>query len=209
MPVMTFDVTDNEYINGYVAIARKRRDPRTRSVIKKEAMNYIGTDIDPRSEAFFQKAKLRHNELIKKWGVYCLAERSDNLLMWSHYGASYSGVCLELESSCFEYLSKVKYQSDRPIIRWLENTTISESSIKGLFTKSDHWAYEEEWRAMASANFKSKIGPKLVKKIIFGPNCSDESVKKIIEIVKKSREKIDLARAVADDRKFEIKISDY
>ncbi|WP_460145651.1 DUF2971 domain-containing protein [Pseudomonas sp. S2_A02] len=44
---------------------------------------------------------------LKNRGVTCFSERNDDLLMWSHYGSQYRGICLEFDTR-FEPFSRVK-----------------------------------------------------------------------------------------------------
>jgi len=86
-------------------------------------------------------------------GVLSLAERSDNLLMWAHYGDEHRGFVLELdadhpffdrrESSAdrYRHLCKVAYPDDRPLVAMDEY-----NAIDGLLSKSREWSYEQEWR---------------------------------------------------------------
>jgi hypothetical protein len=58
-------------------------------------------------------------KFLKKNGVACFSERNDNLLMWSHYGGQYKGLCLEFrtEHEPFNKLFPVKYVERMPQIR--------------------------------------------------------------------------------------------
>ena len=51
-------------------------------------------------------------------GICCFAERHDDLLMWGHYGGSYTGCCLEFRTDCepFHKLLRVKYEDKIPAI---------------------------------------------------------------------------------------------
>ncbi|QYG01858.1 DUF2971 domain-containing protein [Massilia sp. NP310] len=207
-PVMSFECTDDEYIKGYIAVARRQGDTRPRRTLMEEATNHISTDNDPRSPAFVTARQAEFHKLLNGWGVYCLAESPTNLLMWSHYAASHSGVCLEVPTKSFEFLWKIRYQKDRPIIRWLEKSTTWEKVEKALFTKSLHWEYEDEWRALANANQVGKLGPGFVTKIIFGPKCDPLVVERVKKIVDKSGHSMLYAHAVADPHQFALSIRD-
>lgn len=101
-------------------------------------------------------------------GILCLTKSPRNLLMWAHYGCSHTGFILEFNAlhpyfcndptftkedilnalSSEEGLQgdrgrllSVKYQQNRPTI---SNT--SEATFDVFLTKSEVWAYEDEWR---------------------------------------------------------------
>ena len=54
------------------------------------------------------------------FGVLCLSERPDDILLWSHYGNCHSGLCLEFDAAgypdTFPRLRPVTYQEEYPII---------------------------------------------------------------------------------------------
>ncbi len=58
--------------------------------------------------------------LDESFGVLCLSERPDDILLWSHYGDSHRGVCFEFDVAAhpdvFPRLRPVKYQTPYPLI---------------------------------------------------------------------------------------------
>jgi hypothetical protein len=141
------------------------------------------------SKVFIKKS----NTLI---GVLSLTEKSNNLLMWSHYARSHKGFCIGFDKSApffnrqrseqdeFYHLRKVKYSSMRPTSR------VSQlSSVELFFMKSLAWEYEQEWRMCAVLNDSEKtieasphsihlfMFPRMaVKEVILGA-CMDDKVK--------------------------------
>ncbi len=117
------------------------------------------------SGAFFRRytIKLALESINRQFGVLCLAEKPNNLLMWAHYAGSHSGFVLEFDEkhSYFDRrkkegeigrcLKKVRYTKFRPqtVIfdpRLEEDEFRNEWANKIFFSKSEHWSYEEEWR---------------------------------------------------------------
>ena len=50
---------------------------------------------------------------VNSLGIFCLSERSDDILMWSHYSNGHRGVCLQfnlLNSELIEYCIPIKYK---------------------------------------------------------------------------------------------------
>jgi len=88
----------------------------------------------------------------KSRGVSCFSETNDNLLMWSHYGGRGTGFCLEFDT-CHEPFTKplkVTYSRGIPEIdpvRMLCGDNFN-SVLNVYTTKSEHWAYEREWRVI-------------------------------------------------------------
>ncbi len=40
-----------------------------------------------------------YKQTIKKFGVYCLSEKKDDILMWSHYSNGHKRLCIEYDAS--------------------------------------------------------------------------------------------------------------
>ena len=121
--------------------------------------------------------------VLSKIGVTCFSKNPNQLLMWSHYANSHSGVCigfdliklyesLENISPSKKALLKIDYKKtfeakdyfldDGTILHWLK-------------TKSHHWAYEEEIRIIyhnlnldQDLNRLIKFSSKAIAEITFG-----------------------------------------
>ena len=90
-------------------------------------------------------------------GILSLAERPDNLLMWSHYAQHHTGFVIEFDEqhSYFkqtsaalynhdpQVLQKVRYSDRRPHIRSLKDF---KQRASWYLIKSKDWRYEQEWR---------------------------------------------------------------
>lgn len=84
-------------------------------------------------------------------GVLCLTSKSDDLLMWSHYASSHTGVCIGFDSACppFNTARQIGYNEERPSISTLALERCEDELVKNvLFSKSRHWQYEAEWRCI-------------------------------------------------------------
>ncbi|ROM60417.1 DUF2971 domain-containing protein [Pseudomonas rhodesiae] len=100
------------------------------------------------------------------FGVLCLSERHDDLLMWAHYADCHKGFVIEFDSDSpffhqrrsekddLRYLRPVVYSKERPAI------TLTDTDMSELFlTKSEHWEYEKEWRMVVGLADADKIIP--------------------------------------------------
>lgn len=96
---------------------------------------------------------------IKEQGLYdvsvsCFSERNDNMLMWSHYGDSHKGFCLEFDTDYapFTKMFPIRYSEEVPEIdadKILENENNDLEVIKAyLLSKYIDWEYEKEWRIL-------------------------------------------------------------
>lgn len=95
--------------------------------------------------------------------VLCLTESYKNLLMWSHYAANHTGIVLGFESksntSYFNAAQPINYISKREVpIKIEDHIFKTQEEVKevmfqrSLFTKSSHWAYEQEQRIIKSGS---------------------------------------------------------
>lgn len=104
--------------------------------------------------------------------VFCTTEKSDNILMWSHYGCSHMGICSEYSKDkillnisndssvglCF--YGRVKYSNQREkfkitksMLRFMSfDLAVLLFNVKNLFTKYIDWSYEKEYRFVLFPN---------------------------------------------------------
>lgn len=114
-------------------------------------------------------------------GVFCLAACIESTLMWSHYGSSHAGLALRFDfrrqrRGGLNPLWKVRYEEERPVLDTLQMGKLGDVVPRALATKSDAWAYEQEWRSMKpeGAGQVFKFDPEVITGVIFGANCRPE-----------------------------------
>jgi len=110
----------------------------------------------------------------KAFGMLCLTEKPDNLLMWAHYSRNHTGFVIEFDEKhdffdpktsdkqIANKLMKVRYAKKRPEITLFDPAVSSEQNLEhwanDLFlVKSEHWEYEQEWRMIRSLKECTKI----------------------------------------------------
>lgn len=117
-------------------------------------------------------------------GVFCLSENWDNILMWSHYAGNHNGfvVGFDINHSFFKDfefpLKPIIYSSNRP------DFSVSDFERNVIYTKSDIWRYEKEWRICkdSSKSYKTidskihlfKIPEDAIQSIFIGCKVSEE-----------------------------------
>lgn len=119
-------------------------------------------------------AQMFTERLCKEFGILSLTSKPDNKLMWSHYAANHSGMVLELDTTqdffthrltAIDSLSGPKpvvYADQFPTFPNLHDLTeLAEketAKVWGplMFTKSDDWAYETEWRMVRYLKYADK-----------------------------------------------------
>lgn len=87
-------------------------------------------------------------EILNNHGIFCMSEKNDDILMWSHYAHSHCGFCLEFpDTGVFQMAKRVVYTDTYPHVNFFEKSK-DELMNDVLLTKSDSWAYEKEWRIL-------------------------------------------------------------
>ncbi|ENE9528407.1 DUF2971 domain-containing protein [Vibrio parahaemolyticus] len=163
----------------------------------------------------------------KDVGILCLSKNPENILMWSHYADSHSGVLVEFdeESEFFnqsgissdnkdidKFYGKVlpvTYRRSRPTFEFFDK-----SWPDMFFTKSIDWAYEEEHRMLmplSEANrvindkiYLFEIPAKAFKAVYFGVNFPTAKIIDTIESVKRFNKEVKFYQAYLSKTKYDI-----
>jgi hypothetical protein len=90
----------------------------------------------------------------EKYGVFCMAEENDSIIMWAHYAGHHTGFCLEFRSDhpFFSRVRPVIYSRDIPSLNFIRHmrTRLPRVPLE-LVTKAKAWEYEREWRIVDAA----------------------------------------------------------
>ncbi|MGQ3170535.1 MAG: DUF2971 domain-containing protein [Methylophilus sp.] len=161
---------------------------------------------------------------IESLGILCLSEHPDNPLLWAHYADEHRGFCIEFERSDKnmlgdgKYTYPVKYSNKYPEITMsdlFEFNNIDQGNGKSLeetcvgsvlLTKSEHWAYENEWRLIGEGNNMLTDYPGKITSIIFGLRMPEKDRKFLKKLYGKD---IIYRQAVMQKGMFSILIDDY
>jgi hypothetical protein len=153
----------------------------------------------------------------RRWGVYCLSPDPCITLMWSHYSRNHRGICLEfgLDKSKFQIAQRVRYQADYPPLLLHD----PESRDWMLLTKSDVWAYEQEFRLVCprftavenhpllmDGNYLC-IGATDLKSIIVGCQADENTIDTINALVTKHAPDVAVRHAKRAPNKYRLVIS--
>lgn len=205
-PVFSFESTDEEYVQRGLFYLTKTYGPEVAMRSESKLRSEIGTPNDAR-HPLKRVALQRHmGQMLAKWGVLCLALEPDNILMWSHYAASCSGVCVEIDTRVFNHIEAVRYSAVRPVINALPGAESAQSAVtKAIYTKSIHWEYEREWRAIDNQGCQV-LPATAITKVVFGVNCRPETREIISGYLAKSGKAIKLAEIELDDKDFVLKV---
>lgn len=165
---------------------------------------------------------------LEEWGkafdrrILCLSERNNDILMWSHYANSNQGFCigynrLKLDTFLREKFGtnpfafrKVKYFEEYPEVKPLVGKN-KDYILKRLFSKSNIWKYEQEWRFIIynPINPIVKIDEEIVEEIILGSCISEDTEKKILAIQQDKYPHAKVLKIEPDDSEFKLNVLPY
>lgn len=202
-------------IIGWIVKAVKKSGKRTESEL--EAMK-IALERDP-SE--LERTLIKMNSDIasgvrNQYRVYCFGTDPYNLLMWSHYAKSHSGICLQFEVRNTVVCAALEctYSKEYPIFDVHDDS--DGAQLKGLLSKSDVWTYESEYRLIAqdesyrtekfsliTKNNYLELPKGTIKSIIVGCRGNYEVVKTLVD---KYDPTIQVKRAILIPNEYKIEI---
>jgi Protein of unknown function (DUF2971). len=161
-------------------------------------------------EGFCQEASEEINGVHQEndW-VTCMTKCPDNILMWSHYAAKHTGVCLELKMLTKEIM-KVDYDKLYPTYDigvslqndWSKKELSDYAKIRGA-RKSLLWSYEEEYRYVTMDTDNIVDGKKFIllkdfaeiTGVICGCRMKDKTVLQVEDFLRKQGFDIPVKRA--------------
>jgi len=154
------------------------------------------------------------SDLNKLFGVLSLTPHPKNYLMWSHYAQSHKGFCVEFDTrllveSVAGHYQKVTYSKDIPYFSIRDK--IEEGLItKLLYTKSEDWFYEDEYRItrIHCANTSIRFDPSALIGIYFGYKMPPEHQVEIIDRAKPLYPHTKFYKMDLSKDKFELEIGE-
>lgn len=142
-----------------------------------------------------------------KFNICCFSQKSNNMLMWSHYADSHKGICIGLKiiyknnqkflkfknkkNNIHVEATKVTYELKNKKIPAVDYHFLTEDMLEeSLRTKSECWKYEEEYRTILSNDLVNtqimKLEKKYISKIIFGVRTPLSIQEKTLALIKNS-----------------------
>ncbi len=151
--------------------------------------------LDTTDPAVSEAANALTSHFRKTTAILCFSRNWDNLLLWSHYGASHTGICLGFDISEADpgtnYDTDVLYQPN--LLQILRPEDLPDVADRFMRTKHERWSYEQEVRMFVGLDDPPdakelnwfEFGPLLVlKEVIIGAQCHPTVSKKVEEAVK-------------------------
>ena len=178
-------------------------------------------DADPALQQIYLRVTqptANSEEACKQYRIYCLSEKSDMPLLWSHYASAHTGICLEFDTRRTPFsratTKKVTYLSTYPAY------DIVDGAYDSLFTKSADWSYEAEWRLIAEERAFARpswtiktdndfllITSGVLKAVIIGCQTDKPTQRRIENIIKTNAPGVLVRKATLAREKYELVIT--
>jgi hypothetical protein len=117
--------------------------------------NELVHSIEEYDKAKSKKVFLELMRELDKYGIFCLTESNENLVMWSHYSQDHKGLVVGFNREHHFFLQnkpcEVEYSNRRLPITINNglvrvNGRLNSVDLRLLFRKHTDWCYEKEWR---------------------------------------------------------------
>jgi len=164
--------------------------------------------------------------------ILSLTTRRNNLLMWSHYTAAHRGFVIGFDfghpffagksSTFITPLTSVQYSNKRRMCPGIERVreSLKELADAVIFNKSEHWAYEEEYRMVSHPKradrcltvsggqniYLYSFPSEALREIIFGHLMSKHLRNRIREIASEGYPSVELFDAHLSKTDFDLEI---
>ena len=146
-------------------------------------------------------------------GVLSLSANDRNILLWSHYGAGHTGLCLKFiatnRTPFFGRALPVSYTPTYPEINVLDSPDKQIDAF--LLTKAKDWGYEEEWRIIDhDRGAGDKFFPaELLVGVILGARMAPDDKRAVAEWVSESKSPVEVLQAYTSKGTFSLEIRPY
>lgn len=115
-----------------------------------------------------------YEEVVSKIRVLSLTKKMNSIVMWSHYGSMFNGICIELDDSKTLYNARKVVYSDK-IVEAEKFSSMQEIAEEAFLHKAKEWTYEEEYRIISKNEF-IKLLPGEIKCVHIGYAVPEDKV---------------------------------
>ena len=206
----TYEGTEDQRVSRLKEIWRKGpHKDKPEETLHEEAVRVVkaGQDVP-----VVLKTSMRTvDRLRKQMGIFCMTQKNDDILMWSHYANHHTGFCLEFQTSnnFFGKAMPLKkhYSAKRPCVN-LINSPNPKEMVEALLTKAKDWKDEEEWRVIDYINGPGPqtYPPEALSSVILGCRISPENRQRITQWCRACNPQPTIYWAEEKDREFGLDI---
>lgn len=170
-----------------------------------------------------ESAKEHFQPDINKIGLFCLSQKRESILMWSHYSNNHQGLCLVFSTKFLQskfVCEKIRYNNKYVSSKDFLFTFLGEDNAKQvkqiLLRKSMAWKYESEWRAIVPRQAIDENGgdrnfnypEEMLTGIIFGCEMDDKDKDIVRTMLAKREHKPKLFQAIKNEDRFALDIKE-
>ena len=164
---------------------------------------------DPPWESIVDAAR----RIILDKSCFCsFSEVNNNVLMYSHYAASHTGICFEFRFT-FDYalshVEAVRYSSAPAKVDVFDYECDEEELVVAtMYEKHESWAYEREWRAFNLRQPRGTVrwDPRCLSGIILGCKMPESDRQRVAAVLQESPADPILYEAVMSSDGFNLEI---
>lgn len=209
-PVFSFNASPETQREDYLRMSRKFQPHLSEKQHQAEASRVMETSLAPNEVDFTARMMqaVHRQAIVEKVGTFCVSEKRDDLLMWAHYSDSHHGICLEFDgfSTLMAQAQPVCYSANRHPINPYEDDQIT-ALEKALFTKSEHWSYEAEWRFLRlDGPGQECFDPPHLTGIVVGALATPETIQTVKSWSSKRSAPLALYQASISSKEFKLLI---
>ena len=223
--VYDFSGTRRELENHLESIIREHEN-LSKNKANSKAKKIVRDDTRYNSERGLKILMEENKDAMRKnCGVSCFTTSPESPLMWAHYADSHMGVCLEWDLPEWDskeffslpatvkkeiplILKKVEYLDERPVSKFFGNEDqMGKNLLKGIFTKSIDWKYEDEYRLIELRYTGiSNYSPDRLSGIIIGYKMAEEQIQEVKDFVKKMSSHPKIFKVELDEKRFKYNV---
>jgi hypothetical protein len=204
--------TRAELVKYYEGVVARQMPELGRDARRAEARRRVSDPtFDPRLPENMESFRRTYHETVTSHvGVLCLSEVHDDILMWAHYADSHRGVCLVFNPAepFFTTAQPVHYCEERPYVNPLTHAQ-DQMLDSAMFTKSNHWSYEREWRILQYKNGAGvyTVPPPALVQVVMGAEINTANEARVRQWVAEASTNVSVVSASLSPKKFKIEIS--
>lgn len=183
---LDFEAPDNVWHDYFKRLSQRKQPNLSENEHEIFALNAIKSGDYKNKEKHLQVLEGLQKD-VNSTGIFCLTERNDCILMWSHYANCHKGICFEFAADTLDPLigqsQRVNYL---PFFQKAHIIDTPEAQVNRiLLSKAKCWAYEAEWRKIDTENgYGLKyLNPTTLTGVILGCKISEPHQKSILEWV--------------------------
>jgi hypothetical protein len=173
----------------------------------------VAQDIERMNPDGFLEHMTRNLQMaVDRAGVLSLSASDRNVLLWSHYSAGHSGLCLKFlatdSTPLFGEAQPVQYSPEYPNVLLQDPPEKQVESF--LLTKALDWEYEKEWRIIDTDSSGEKVFPEeLLVGVILGSCMLAEEKDYIVNLVRQRKYPVKIYQASVNKGSFSLNIDSY